>query len=195
MKTVRKKWILVLLLSSSLLAFASKSADLKGKDSKLSYVSFSKVNQRSVLTIKDQYGITVYKELIKNIGDYTKGFDLTNLPDGRYYFEMDKDLEIEILPFVVTANQVSFLKDEKEIIIKPYVRVKDSKVFVSRISFAQAPISYKVYYSDETVPLFKEYVEGQTYMKKAFDFSKAEKGLYRFVFKSDDRVYRQNIRL
>ena len=145
MKSVRKNWLLVVLLSSTLIAFAGDNKEVNEKDAKLSYVSFRKVNQRSVLTIKDQHGITVYKEQIKKEGEYSRGFDLTNLPDGRYYFEMDRDLEIEILPFVVKAHQVAFLKEEKETIIKPYVRVKGKNVFVSRISFEKAPITFKVH--------------------------------------------------
>ena len=73
---------------------------------------------------------------------YNKGFDLTSLPNGEYYFELDKDIEVQVIPFQVKMNKVEFLKEKETKFFKPIIRFKDNKILLtSRIT------SYNVCYT------------------------------------------------
>jgi len=196
MKKLTKKSVLVLGLIVSMLTFTNVEANpIKEKERKITSINFKKVEPGSKLSIKDVDGIVLYKEAIVKKGDYSKGFDLTSLPNGDYYFELDTELEIVIIPFNVVSNQVVFKKDEKSTIFKPYIRVKDDLVFVSRVSYEKSPIEYSIYYADNYDLVLSEKVDSQKQLKKIYDFSKAKKGNYLFVFKSNGRKFTKTVKI
>ena len=162
---------------------------------KVTSISFDKVKKGSMLSIKDTKGIVLYKEPIVKSGDYSKGFDLTSLPNGDYYFELDKELEILVIPFNVVSNQVAFKKEGKSRIFKPYIRVKGDKVYVSRTSLDKSPIEYSIYYVDNYDLVLKEKENTDTYLRKVYDFSKAKKGEYVFVFKYNGRTQSKTVKI
>jgi hypothetical protein len=196
MKKLTKKSVLVLGLFMSTLTYANREVEpIKEKEPTVTSMSFKKVKLGSKLSIKDRDGIVLYKESIVKTGDYSKGFDLTTLPNGDYYFELDSELEIVIIPFNVVSNQVVFKKEEKSTIFKPLVRVKDNIVFVSRVSYEESPIEFKIYYADNYDLVLSEKTENQNHLKKIYDFSKAKKGNYLFVFKSNGRRFTKTVKI
>ncbi len=196
MKKLTKKSVLVLGLFMSMLTFANGEVEpTKEKEPNVTSMSFKKVKLGSKLSIKDGDGAVLYKESIVKTGDYSKGFDLTTLPNGEYYFELDTELKIVIIPFNVVSNQVVFKKEEKSTIFKPHIRVKDDMVFVSRVSYEESPIEYKIYYADNYDLVLSEKVDKQAHLKKIFDFSKAQKGNYLFVFKSNGRKFTKTVKI
>ena len=196
MKKLTKKSVLVLGLFMSTLTYANREVEpIKEKEPTVTSMSFKKVKLGSKLSIKYRDGIVLYKESIVKTGDYSKGFDLTTLPNGDYYFELDSELEIVIIPFNVVSNQVVFKKEEKSTIFKPLVRVKDNIVFVSRVSYEESPIEFKIYYADNYDLVLSEKTENQNHLKKIYDFSKAKKGNYLFVFKSNGRRFTKTVKI
>ena len=165
------------------------------KEPNVTNVSFEKVKKGTVLLIKDEQGLVLYKEAIVQTGKYSKGFDLTTLPDGAYFFELESDMEIIVIPFEVASSEVSFKKEEKNTIYKPVVRVKDDMVFLSRISTEGAPMEYKIYYADNSDLVLSEKFEKETHVKRVYDFSRAEKGDYVFVFRSNGRKYTRTVKI
>lgn len=196
MKKLTKKSVLVLGLFVSMFTFAHGEVNpIKEKEPKVTSMSFKKVEQGSKLSIKDGDGIVLYKESIVKTGDYSKGFDLTTLPNGDYYFELDSELKIVIIPFNVVSNQVVFKKEEKSTIFKPYLRVKDDMVFVSRVSYEESPMEFNIYYAENYDFVLSEKVEDQAHLRKIYDFSEAKKGSYLFVFKSNGRKFTKTIKI
>ena len=196
MKKLIKQSVVVLGLCVSMQTFANNEIGVtKEKEPKVTSISFKKVKPGSKLSIKDGDGMVLYKEPIVKKGDYSKGFDLTTLPNGDYYFELDSELEIVIIPFNVVSNQVVFKKEEKSTIFKPLVRVKDNIVFVSRVSYEESPIEFKIYYADNYDLVLSEKTENQNHLKKIYDFSKAKKGNYLFVFKSNGRRFTKTVKI
>ncbi len=160
-----------------------------GKGAKRTAVFFKNVKQGNLLSIKDSNGMTLYKELIEKAGVYSKGFDLTALPNGHYIFELDKDLEIRTIPFTVTLNNVVFNKVKEKVIFKPHTRVKDHLVLISRLSLNKAPLDIKIYYDgDHTYELIhSENIENTKIVERTYRLSK--KGAYKIVFYSEDRMF------
>jgi hypothetical protein len=196
MKKLTKKSLIILGLFTSLVSYANDGHEMfKEKEPIVTNVSFKSVKQGSMLSIKDTKGLVLYKESIVKSGEYSKGFDLTSLPNGDYYFELDKDLEIVVIPFNVVSNQVKFKSKEKSTIFKPFVRVKDELVYVSRVAYSESPIEYKIYYLENNDLVLSEKFTDEKHFKKVYDFSGAEKGTYLFVFKSDGRRYTKTIKI
>jgi hypothetical protein len=196
MKKLTKKSLIVLGLFASMLTYANGEIEMiKEKESNVTNISFKKLKQGSMLSVKDMNGIVLYKESVVKAGDYSKGFDLTSLPNGDYFFELDTEFEIMIIPFNVVSNQVAFKKEEKSTIFKPFVRVKGDKVFVSRFSFEESPIEYRIYYKDNYDLVLTEKFKDQKHLKRVYDFSTAQKGNYVFVFKSNGRKFTKTIKI
>jgi len=196
MKNLTKKSLIILGMFTSLASYASDGREMvKEKEPIVTNVSFKSVKQGSMLSIKDTRGLVLYKEAIVKSGGYSKGFDLTSLPNGDYYFELDKDMEIVVIPFNVVSNQVKFRREEKSIIFKPFIRVKDDMVYVSRVAYSESPIEYKIYYLGNNDLVLSEKSNDEKYFKKVYDFSTAEKGTYLFVIKSEGRKYTKTIKI
>ncbi|KJD31318.1 hypothetical protein PK35_15270, partial [Tamlana nanhaiensis] len=88
-----KKGFLMVSMFATLLSFATEPAFLTfNKDAKKAILTLQKVKEGDQLTIIDNNGVVLYKEVIEKAGNYQKAFDLTALPDGNYVFELEKDL-------------------------------------------------------------------------------------------------------
>ena len=196
MKKLTKKGLIACALSVSLLGFANDLKEpVKEKEPKVTSMSFAKVSKGSMLLIKDFNGLVLYKEAIQKTGEYSKGFDLTSLPNGEYYFELDTQLEIVVIPFDVESSEVNFRKEEKATIFKPMVRVKDDMVFVSRTSFEAAPMDFKIYYASNSDVVLSEKFEKEPFIERVYDFSSSKKGEYLFVFRSNGRKYTKSVKI
>jgi len=196
MKNLTKKSLIILGLFTSLLSFANDEIKtIKEKEPKVTNMSFKNVKQGSKLSIKDFNGLVLYKESIVKTGEYSKGFDLTALPNGDYYFELDTDLEIIIIPFNVVSNQVKFKREEKSTIFKPFIRVKDHMVYVSRISHSESPLKYRIYFQENNDLVYSEKLSIEKNFNRVYDFSTSEKGTYLFVFYSDGRKFSKTIKI
>lgn len=196
MKKLTKKGLIACALSVSLLGFANDlKHPIKEKEPTVTSLSFAKVSKGSTLLIKDFNGLVLYKEAIQRTGEYSKGFDLTSLPNGEYFFELDTDLEIVVIPFDVESSEVNFRKEDKSTIFKPMVRVKDDKVFVSRTSFESAPMEFKIYYAGNSDVVLSEKFENEPFIERIYDFSSSKKGEYLFVFRSNGRRYIKSVKI
>ena len=196
MKNLTKKSLIVLGLFTSLLCFANDGhKTVKENEPKVTNMSFKNVKQGSVLSIKDINGLVIYKESILKSGKYSKGFDLTALPNGDYCFELDKDLSIEIIPFNVVSNQVKFRGEEKLTILKPNIRVKDEMVYVSRLSESESAVKYSIYYQKNNDLVYSEKISSIKNFNRIYDFSTSEKGTYLFVFNAEGRKFSKTFKI
>ncbi len=196
MKNLARKSLVAIGLMMSLSIFANeKEVTLKEKDNNVTKVRFENVQKGSTLTIIDQYGMVLYNEAILENGSYSKGFDLTTLPNGEYFFELSSELKIVVVPFNVKSNVVVFDKESEESIYKPVIRTKEDMVYVSRPSIDNTSLSYKIFYAANDELVESENFEEMEEVKKVYDFSNAERGTYVFVFESKGRVYSKTVKI
>jgi len=156
--------------------------------------SLNHVKTGNQLKIKDLNGIILYKEDIKTSGTYSKGFDLTSLPNESYVFELEKDLEIKSFPFTVTSQTVVFEKEET-IIHKPFVTVKDNYIYVSKLALNEEPLDIKIYYQEASDLIYSEKVENTKNIQKIYKLKSTAKGDYKIVLTSNGREYYESITL
>ena len=195
MKNLARKSLVAIGLMMTLSTFANeKEVTLKGKDN-VTKVRFENVIKGSSLTIIDQHGLVLYNEAIVETGLYSKGFDLTTLPDGEYFFELNSELKIVVIPFNVKSNIVVFDKESEESIYKPVIRMKEDMVYVSRPVVENTSLSYKIFYAANYELVESENFGEMEEVKKVYDFSNSERGNYIFVFKSKGREYTKTIKV
>ena len=197
MKTaIKKSLVLVALIFATTVSYGNEIStntnDGKGVKTSL---TFNYVTKGSLLLIKDSNGLTLYKELIEKNGTYTKGFDLTSLPDGNYYFELSKDVEIRMIPFKIEKTVVTFDKVKEVIYFKPVVWLNKGRVFVSKMTFEDEILEIEILSStDESILHDKIKRKGNT-LGKIYDFSTSEKGTYTIITKSNGRRFVNHVNI
>ncbi|ALJ05497.1 hypothetical protein APS56_10365 [Pseudalgibacter alginicilyticus] len=187
-----KKGTLIVTMFTTLLSFANEPLFYTIKnDAKTTSLTLSNVKKGNLLSIKDVYGITLYSELIKENGVYTKGFDLTLLPNGDYVFELDKDVEISTIPFSVIANKVEINQALEKTIYKPITNLKNDIVYISKLTLDKSPLKVQVYFaeSNDYSLIYSEKIEDTQNIEKVFKLTGLDKGSYKIVFNSEGREY------
>ncbi|MDP5158513.1 MAG: hypothetical protein NWQ07_08055 [Flaviramulus sp.] len=191
-----KKGILLVTMLTTIYSFANKSSFYSIKnDTKKTSLTLNNVKKGNILSIIDINGIILYKEVIENSGIYSKGFDLTYLPDGFYTFELDKDLEIKTIPFTVNYNNVVFNKKEEKTIFKPYTRVKDDFVYISKLALNNDPLKIEIYFlNDYDYELvYTEKVINTKNIEKTYKLTGLKKGDYKIVIETEGKTFTKNI--
>ncbi|WP_445195676.1 hypothetical protein [Tamlana sedimenti] len=185
-----RKGILMVTMMATLVSFANENDKSVVKDDiKKTAVTLTNVKVGDLLTIKDYNGLVLYKESIEASGIYQKGFDLSALPNGDYFFEVDKDMEIKILPFTVKAKKVTFLREKETSVFKPYIKQKDDMLFISKLSLSLEPLKIKIYSDNnsEYEMVYSDVIEDTKTIEKAYKLKKG--GDYKIVLSSNERTY------
>jgi len=198
MKKAIQKHLLFVVVLVSMVSYPSNDSLLNGdKNIKVTFLKLENVKEGQQLLIKDANQVILYKEDITESGEYKKGYDLTKLPNGDYYFELDKDIEIEVIPFSIANNTVSFDKDNKVTIFKPYVFAKKNTVIVSTLSLKASPLELSIYYENEGVMelIHNQQITNLVNIQKAYVLDYSEKGNYLFLIKTEGRTFKNYIKL
>lgn len=192
MKKLIKNTLVLVVLFTALLANANTSLnDLK--DIRTTTLTLKHVKQGDELLIKNTYGVILYKEIIQNSGSYIKGFDFTQLPKGDYFFELNKDFQINIIPFYVSNKTIAFKNDKESTIFKPLVRNKENKVYISKLSLNYTPLEVTVSYEDiennDFNVIYSETLENSNNISRILNLDLEKKGKYRIVTKTEGRTF------
>ena len=188
MKTIIKTILVVTLMFGTLISYANDNTKSTNSVAvKKVKVEFKDVKKGNALTIKNEYGITIYKQVLQSSGNFTKNFDLTNLEDGLYTTELEKDFEIIIKKLEIKDGFVTFYKKEKEVIFKPVIRTEGNLILISKIEFDNQPLNVTLYYNNDII--FSDKVEGEKVLNRVYKLSETEEGAYKVVINSDDRTY------
>ena len=179
--THTKKVILMAAVCAISMGYAMETSLLENTENvKTTALTLNDVKKGNLLCIKSENGIIIYKESIDKSGKYSKNFDLTALPDGKYFFELEKDVAIKIIPFKVMLNQVTFNKAKEAIIFKPFVRKNEDLVYVTKLAVKSEPLKISVYRSDHfgSELLHSESIEGVQNIGRVY---RLKEGRYKIV--------------
>lgn len=197
MKKTIKKHLLFVAVLVTMVNYVSNASTLNEGENTKTVLTLNNVKEGEQLSIKDANQIVLYKEKITKSGDYRKGFDLTALPDGDYYFELNKDIVIEVIPFKVSYNLVTFNKNNKTEIYKPFVTSKDNTVFVSLLSLKASPVALSIYYYNNGIKelIYKESITSTINIQKAYTLDSTKEGKYLFLINTENRTFLNKINL
>lgn len=192
-----KKGILMVAMFATVIGYANRASYSINNEAKKVSLKLKNVKKGNQLSIIDNNGIILYKEFIEQPGVYSKSFDLTTLPDGYYFFELDKDLEIKTIPFVVIGSKVEFKKNKEKIIFKPLVRVKDDRIIITKLSLNQDPIKIDIYYinADEYTLINSEKINDTQIIERIYKLDSNVKGSYKIICKSEGKTFEEYINI
>ncbi|WP_274474875.1 hypothetical protein [Mangrovimonas aestuarii] len=187
---------------SSLIGFAHSGLETNAATNKKKEtdITFSNVEKGTTLTLKGPKDTMLYSEVIDSSGQYTKSFDFTLVPEGDYYFELDKDLEITIIPLKVSTDEVEIHDADETKFYKPIVTVKDgNKVLISQLSLNQKPLKIEVYYEGSYGKelIFQETLKNQQVLDRIYQLKQEDNnsGHFKVVLSSEGRVFTKDISL
>lgn len=194
MKTIKKITLVIVVMLVSTLSYADKGAT---KDaialSNVTVVKFDNVKKGHKLLVKDENGIILHSETVKNNGNLSKLFDLKQLKSGTYTVELDKDFEIIIKSFEIKNNNIVFLTNTKAMAFKPSIRIENNKLLVSQMSLESDATDVEIYYGDNLI--YSEAVEGEKTINRIYKLSETETGDYHAIIRTGDRTYVKNFKL
>lgn len=141
------------------------------------------------ITLKDQYGQTLYEEHVAGPVEYDKIFNVSSLPTGKYSLEMDYPTKYQVYPVEIKSNQVYLDNSQLEEYFKPIVRQKGTKVSISYFNTQNRPLRILVYDRDTNELLSQENLKDELVLGKQYDFSEAAPGNYLISMACNDRRY------
>ena len=193
MKTTIKKYLVAVAFLLSLVSYATEKNISTTIDGKKVKVEFTAVRKGQVLSIKNANNIVMYSDVIEMAGNYTRTFDLTNLENGKYTAELEKDFETIIKPFLVENGLITFLPEENKTIFKPVIRTQDNLLLISKISLENQPVKITLYYKGEVI--YTETAKDAKILNRALRLLKNKKGNYTVAISADNKNYRKNFKL
>ncbi len=140
MKNLIRTSIIVVLLFTASTGNAKDIPTLRNlDDGKTTMLTLLRVKQGNLLIIKDLSGKAFYEETIQTSGKFKKGFNLTLLADGAYYFELNQYLEVKKIPFEIINNSVHYKKGMESIKAKAIIKSKGNHLLVPSPSEIKKP--------------------------------------------------------
>ena len=190
MKKVFKKSLLFIIMINLMVTYAHSKVQKNESDESKTSINFDRVKKGQKLIIKSKEGTIIYKELLDKSGTYRKEFDLTSLPNGHYYFELDKDLEIQIIPFNVQNTKVNFKKENAQSIFKPIVTTRENVVSINKLSLNLEPLEINIYYNSGNNELIHtEKIKDKNNIQRVYRLLKSENGKYKVVCTTQGRPF------
>lgn len=185
MKMTIRKIVLVAFMLGTLNSYATGTTLVEGgNDVKVELVTIKKGQH---LSIKNSKGKVLQKKTVETESSLENVFDFASLQNGYYTLEVNKDFQIEVIPFTVVAGNPTFYKKEETTIFKPVVRTENNNVLVSKLEFNAEPLKVTIFYEGEVI--YKETVKGENVLQRVYKLKKDVKGSYKVVMKTNDRTY------
>lgn len=194
-KVITHSICMLVLITNIATSFATNlSTTNKEKGDMEITLTLDNVKAGQQLSIKDENGLVFYKKTIEEEGFFSNKFDLTALPNGKYFFELEKDFQIKIIPFNVSFNKVTFDKDNEKTIFKPVVRVKGDHMYFSKLNLEKKDVKISIYQDSSKNSSGYDLIHTEDFknMAKAeriYSLSETEQGNYKVVVKSSGREY------
>lgn len=187
MRTIKKMTLVVLMLSATLSYAGKKEKDDAKAFAKSIKVEFLNAKKGQKLVVKNDHGIILHSEIVKNSGDLSKAFDLNQLEDGKYTIELEKDYEIIIKPVEIKNNVLTFIQNKETKIFKPLVRHKKDKLLISQLSPESEQVKVEIFYEDELI--YSETIQGEKTVNRVYKLENEKFGNYYAIVKADNRSY------
>lgn len=184
MKKIKKTVLVVALMLGTLVSYANGTLTFSGNEAKIELKDVKKGHR---IYIKDSQNQILYKKTIKKEGVFTKNFNFSSLKDGVYYLEVVKDFEIITSPFLMKSGVSYFNKEKEKTTFKPSIRIKDNKVFVSKLNLDSSKIKVKIYYMGYEI--LNEEVSGKTILNRIYLLNKKYSGEYSIAVSTNNRTY------
>lgn len=192
MKTINKKVLLAIFILGTFISHANNSDFKNIADAKKVTVVFNNAKKGHQLSMKDAQGVVLHSEKVSEQGNLVKTFDFSNLKNGTYTLELDKDFEIVIKVLEVKNKTIIFNEDANKIIFKPFIRTEENLVLISSTTFDKKPLEINIYHNDEII--YSETATSDSILNRIYRLNKEIKGDYKVIVRNNQRVYKNEFK-
>ncbi|WP_299121007.1 hypothetical protein [uncultured Winogradskyella sp.] len=185
MKTLFKNILVLVVMSVTFNNYANATLEV--------LPTFNNVKKGNSITVTDATGAVIFSGRINFDGNISRLYDFSQLKDGLYSIEVNKDYVIEISAVEVKNNSVYFIEHKNIKVFKPVFRIFEDSIIISKLALDTPEMEVKLYYEDELI--YSETVKGKEILNRAYKIDKTIKGEYSVIVKTNDRVYVENFRI
>ncbi|WP_407557089.1 hypothetical protein [Winogradskyella sp. 4-2091] len=185
MKTLFKNILVLAVMLGTCTSYANATVEVSR--------TFNSVNEGDLISVTDASGEVVYNGRINYSGNIQNLYDFSQLKDGVYTIEVNKDFEIKINKIQVLNNVVTFLESSNSTIYKPVFRSEDSKVIVSKLAIDTDHMEIELYFGNDLI--YTETVKGEDIINRVYQLDNTRKGEYTAIIKANGRVYVEDFKL
>jgi hypothetical protein len=172
--------------------YANSSDFKKGIDARKVTVVFNNAKKGHQLSMKDDQGVVLHSEKVSEQGNLVKTFDFSELENGNYTLELDKDFEIVIKFLEVKNKTIIFNEDANKVIFKPFIRTEENLVLISSTSFDKKPFKIDIYYNNKII--HSETATSNIILNRVYRLNEKIKGNYTVIVRNNERVYRNEFK-
>ena len=190
---IKRRVLVAVFMLATLVSFANNSEGRNVSNTKNVKVVFDKVKKGQKLTIKDIHGVILYTENVAKEGKLVKTFDFSQLVDGSYTLELEKDFQIVVKSLKIKEGKVSLNKASEKVILKPVIRNDENILMITKIAFDKKPIDVALYYNDEII--YSETVKGDAILNRVYKLDQELKGDYKVVVQNNGRSYSNEFKI
>ena len=180
--------------NNDILAMTSVNFSAPEKERAVTVTIMNAFKESIEILLVDENDIVLYNEDLTNVENYAKKLNLSQIENGKYHITVARKLKKTIQPFELTESGVQLIKNERKEIFLPYIVQKGSFVDVNCMAPNYTNIYIRIF--DNEGKLVKEDKNYFVFdLKKRFDLSKLQSGVYFIEVSFDDETKFLTIKL
>lgn len=185
MKTLFKNILVLAVILGSYTSYANATLEV--------LPTFNNVKKGNSISVTDALGKVIFSGLINYDGNISRLYDFSQLENGIYVIEVNKDFEIDINTVEVKNNTVNFISHKSEKIFKPVFRVEKDKLLISKLALDASEMKIELYFSNELI--HSETAKGSAILNRAYKLDHSITGEYTAIVRSNGRVFVKNFKI
>ena len=155
-------------------------------------ISLSELNSPTKIELLDQQGIILTSTKVKSI-NYQSIFDLTVLPEGKYFLSIHLGTKEWVQPIMLEADKVNIDKKAIREYFSPVFHSSGNKLDLVLLNQFLSPVEIHIL-NENGQAVFNEKLGSVLRVEKRFDLSTLEAGTYTMVVNAHGRNYYHTIR-
>ncbi|SDG72008.1 hypothetical protein [Winogradskyella thalassocola] len=185
MKTLFRNILVLAVMLGTLTSYANETI----KDTPSSKM----LSEGDHISVSNASGEVLYSGRINYNGQMKSLYDFSQLENGIYTVEVNKDYEIEINSVQVKNHLVTFLETSNKKIFKPVFRSKDSQIIISKLAIDTNKMTVELYFENDLI--HSETIKGNDILNRVYKLDQNLKGNYTAIIRANDRVFVENFKI
>ncbi len=157
--------IAVLVIGFNIHAMDKVSFVLDKQGKAFSLYLHNQVKKAIAIRIEDEAGVILWEENLQVTGDVAKKYNLTHLPDGRYYALVSDEIRTITQPLTIRKSRATIIGTERIVNFKPMVFQHEDKLDINWLT-AGEEVSLKLFDQNGNVVMKQIFNEGTTLHKR-----------------------------
>lgn len=155
-------------------------------------ISLNELNKPTKIELLDLQGIILTSTKVKT-STYNSIFDLSTLPDGKYFLSVFLNNKEWVQPVVITNEKLILDKKAVKEYFSPVFNENGKKLDIVMFNQFLSPVEIQIL-NQNGQPIFNEKLGSVLRVEKRFDLSTLESGTYTMVVSAHERNYYHTIK-